>query len=416
MNQKNLWSVMAGMFLLGGGVLALQWRQGEVTGRQAAALERLTGAMEGLGVAADGRARAAGQEAPLPKRLNRTLDLAASWFAARVENPAVAAQDKVTFLDAAICLSYSPNVETRNGAIQTLARLGGEAAEKRLLEMTGKGDLTGRVEAVKALRATGNPKAGETILSWLRDGGSAEVRLAGSGLIGGRLLKESVPLVLELLKNLPAEDKVACDTRENLYRALQQANDPRLCPVLLDLMQEEGEAGARRAAAMAILRNATRREFDLVVKTFDLAGLAAGDAVEVQPALLANLVWFGNSQNLKATALLLPYLKARNGKVQLVAAQALVRLRDPEAASPLVELAAASKDPAVRTELESAVRNGFPGLRLDAGKVATVPAAELQALLEARRARLDRLSRPGGELPPPAAAAGADADADAGGA
>ncbi len=326
-------------------------------------------------------------QAPVLAKLNSTLDQAGKWFD---ENRRAAGTDRedIPPLDAALSLLHHGNPEIRNEAVQILGRLGGEVAEKELLELLTGADPNLRQYTLAALRQMGSKKTNGIILDWLKNG-TPEQASAAANLLnnGGGLAKDMIAPLLEILKGLSSDD-ASRNLRNSLCNALQQAGDPRVCEVLADLIQDETEEYARRNMAVALLRNATRKELPLVSKVFEQ--VSGGNPDTDTGSVAQFLAYFGNSRNFRATAYVLPYLKSKNAFLQRSAIQAAIRLRDPAVAKPLAALAGDIKDSSSKSELENAVRTGnLPGLKLVDDKITLVPDEELARLLEERKKTME---------------------------
>ena len=360
-------TLVAVLIVAAAGLGWLGWQQLQVQKRQADALAA---------------------QAPVLAKFGTALDQAGRWLEDSRRAVANPEPEEIPPLAAALSLLHHGNPEIRANAVQILAKIGGDEAEKAMLEVVTGADSNLRQAALYALRQMGSKKANGIILEWLKNGTPEQANTAAGALSnGGGLPKDMVAPILEILKGLSGDDN-SRNLRSNLCGALQQAGDPRVCEVLADLIQDETEEYARRNMAGAMLRNATRKEFPLVAKTFELT---AGPNLDTDSGSVAQfLQYFGSSRNFRATAYVLPYLKSKSNYLQRSAVQAAIRLRDPAAAKALAALAGDLKDASSRSELETAVRAGnLPGLKMVDDKITLVPDEELTRLLAERKKALE---------------------------
>ncbi|MFA4944688.1 MAG: HEAT repeat domain-containing protein [Lentisphaeria bacterium] len=377
------WGVLLGGVAVAAAVGWLFWSQNSLQQRQLLALERQAAGVErltrALGVPESGQPA---DPASAVARLGTTLELAQNWFAARAKLVAGKRNVSADDLDAALHLSCHGDQQIRDSAVQILGKLGGAAAEARLLEMVEESN-----NALSQLYALNPAQAEKIVGDWLKSGVNERMQAAVNALqLGrGRISKEMVGVILEAMKGMGG-DTYGRNLRQSLGYILQNIRDPRVCPVMLELLQSETEEYQVRNFLNILLANAGRRELPLVLKAMQqMKGLERNTDVGNNA-----LQYFGRIRDPRGTPAVMGFLKSSNDYYQRQAMQALARIGDPLAAPALAELAA--RKPNYVQELLNLVQDsGYPGLNVVDGKLQVVGETEMAKLLAERDELIRRL-------------------------
>jgi HEAT repeat protein len=353
---------------------------------------------------ASGSTGSAGTDRPAAAELREAaaaLREAAGTLAAGSHAPA-RAEGADAPLDAALLLSRATGSDIRRSAAAILGTLGQTPALDRLESMV-RSDPDDRVrrEALSALFGAGAVERTRAHVIRLLEEGTPAQREIAVGLAGELADPRMVEPLLAALEQIAGNN--ASHRRREIVEVLRRIGDPRAVEPLLGLLAAESEPWARQQILRAVAPLARARHVPALVRHYRRERLF--EWIDVQRTFLQAAL---RLQDLRLTETVLPYLESDNAHIRQLAAQALLRLRDPAAAAALAAIYD-ELDPRLHAQLAAAFRAGYPGLRYDGttdtpvlleGAAMAEALAEREERLKAQVAAAERPLVPGDEPPP----------------
>ncbi|MFW5893684.1 MAG: HEAT repeat domain-containing protein [Verrucomicrobiota bacterium] len=340
----------------------------------------------------------AGAEAsPLAERMERVAE---ALEALVVEDETRAGKSLISsqsMEDAALMLSYSPDPRLRQQTIVILGQLGGEKAEKRLLEIL-ESDSDSQSQVLQALQSMGSAHLESLVMNILKDGTLQEKNVA-VGVLNFVLNRENLPDVLEVLDQLPTGNQSYGNSiRQRIYGAVRNLGDPAACRPLSEAVLMETNEYAQREAVQALVACSTQAHIGMLIEVLKALGPALQNHSSSSHQQLIS--HFGQLGDPRVTPVLLDFLDSPNRSVVQQAAQALMQLKDPLAVERFVKIANGADSHAKQYMLH-AIRNEYPGIRkLEDGTFAVADEETMNQLLEARRNLVARIEKRYGPLEP----------------
>ncbi len=336
-----------------------------------------------------------GAESPLAARMERVAEALETLVAGDKAQTGKAMISSQSMEDAALMLSYSPDPRLRQHTIAILGQLGGEKAEKRLLEIL-ESDGNSQSQVLQALQTMGSNRLEPLVMTILEEG-TLQEKSAAAGMLNDILNRENLPVVLELFVELPSGNHSHANSiRQRIYGAVRNLGDPAACRPLLDAALMETNEYTQREAFQALVACSTPAQLGLLVEALEALGPALQNHSAGSHQQLVS--HFGQMGDPRVTPVLLKQLDSPNRSVVQYAAQALMQLKDPLAAERLVKIAN-GPDTHAKQYLSRGIGNGYPGIRKrDDGTYALAGAETLNSLFEARRKLVARLEERYGPL------------------
>jgi len=315
-------------------------------------------------------------------------------------------------LELVMQLARHSDRQVRQGAVLILGRLGAfqlmGKARRRVQEQlmtslrleTDYSVLRALLKAVEDLDRDGYPE----ILLKVAATGSPAARRTAASLLSSKAKPGMGPSIVQLLSSLSGSDRDSASIRQYLIRALQRAPYPGAFSPLLTLLRRGGTSSAQTQIVSALAACATIQHGpQLLALLQEFAPASASRTNYTASYIIRALAKLGD---IRATTGLLPYLDATSSSIRQTTIRALGQLRDPLAASALVQ---AYKNARVgsseQRSLERLFRSGYPGVlyrsrlleRVLPGQPAKPPppslvsSSEMQVLLKRRAERLKQL-------------------------
>jgi HEAT repeat protein len=293
--------------------------------------------------------------------------------------------DTLKSIDGAIQISTSTDPRLRSGICMVLAQLGGEAAERRLVQMAEQdADSSIRCAALNALNSM-NSKAAAQLAPTKLDSSNYEERQVAAQIMERQPCEAfRVPALTALAKDSIADNYTLQNIRQSLYRVLCAVGKPEDLPILQVAWEKETREDSKRPALAAITAVVTPENYETVLeilssnvdpRAFDPAGLAKLEKVA----------------DIRLTPILLKSYKQTDWPSRNALIRLLAKLKDPLAAPVLVENFRNNSE--TQRFLQPILAAGYPGIAMTTPEqCALVPEPEMKKLLAERAQKLQLLT------------------------
>jgi HEAT repeat protein len=292
--------------------------------------------------------------------------------------------DSVKSVDGAIQISTSTDPQVRSSICKVLARLGGEAAERRLVQIAGQdGESSVRCDALEALNAMDSKAVLQLAPTRLESSSYDERQKAAEIMEKQPCEAFRIPALTALAKDCPPDNDSMQRVRQSLYEVICAVGKPEDLPILQMAWEKEMHEDTRRQALNAIISVAAPENYETVLEI--LAGSTG--ARELDPVALAKLE---KVADIRLTPILLKWYKGSERHARGSIIRLFAKLKDPLAAPVLVENFKNNDD--IRRALLPAFAAGYPGIIMtNPEQCALVPEAEMKKLLDERAQKLQLL-------------------------
>jgi HEAT repeat protein len=292
--------------------------------------------------------------------------------------------DTIKSIDGAIQISTSTDPHLRGDICKVLSQLGGEVAERRLMQIAEQDGISSvRCDALDALNSMGSKAALQVAPTKLESSNYEERQKAAEIMEKQPCEAFRVPALTALAKDFPADNDNLQRVRQSLYRVMCAIGKPADLPILQMAWEKETREDSKRDALKALVTVVSPENYATVLEI--LAGNT--DNRFFDTVCLDKLE---KVADIRLTPILLRAHKNCEWQVRFSLLRVLGKLKDPLAA-PLLAESFRNNDESRRVLLP-AFTAGYPGIVFTAPeKCALVPEAEMKTLLVEREKTIQAL-------------------------